>query len=277
MAKQWAVVLAVLYVVYGGLLMGFQERLIFPRGVPGARDALAPVRPGWEALAVAGEDGSRVPAWLKLPEQRRAGEKVPAVVFFHGNAEVIDDIADSDEVDMYPAMGIAVLLVEYRGYGRAGGAPSEKAIVADGVRFVDMLLKREEIDGTRVVFHGRSLGGGVACAVAKHRPPRAMVLQSTFYSLRSMAAGFGAPGFLVRHPFRNDEFVREFDGPILFMHGTEDDVIACSNTQRLAAIARHGRVVTQTCGHNDFPADMAAYRREVEAFLRENGVVGGGE
>ena len=126
-AKQWAVVLAVLYVVYGGLLMGFQERLIFPRGVPGARDALAPVRPGWEALAVAGEDGSRVPAWLKLPEQRRAGEKVPAVVFFHGNAEVIDDIADSDEVDMYPAMGIAVLLVEYRGYGRAGGAPSAKA------------------------------------------------------------------------------------------------------------------------------------------------------
>ena len=47
----------------------------------------------------------------------------------------------------------------------------------------------------------------LACALARHRKPAAMILQSCFTSVTAMAARMGLPGFLVRHPFRNDEVV----------------------------------------------------------------------
>lgn len=251
--------------------MGFQERFIFPRDVPGKRDP-ARVPAGVEQMLVTGEDGSQVPAWLRMPSHA-AGERVPAVVFFHGNAEVIDDVAHSAEVMIYPAMGVAVLVVEYRGYGRAGGDPSEAAIVADSVKMYDALAARPDIDPKRIAFYGRSLGGGVACAVARQRPPRAMILQSTFTSVRAMAAKMLLPGFLVRHPFRNDEAVAALDLPILFMHGDKDNIIPRSHSDQLLAVAKRGRLVSQDCSHNDFPTDADGYRAEIEKFLRENGLV----
>ena len=272
---RWIVgALLVCYCVYLGAMMAFQERLIFPREAPGPRNAAAPVPPGWEQITVTGEDGSVVPAWLNLA-RRREGERVGAVMFFHGNGEVIDEAAQSDLIEMYHEMGVTVMVVEYRGYGRAwvgDSAPSQRAIVADSVKFRDLLAARPEIDPQKIVYYGRSLGGGVACAVAKERPPRAMILQSTFLSIRRIAAGMGVPGFLVRHPFRNDEVVASLDVPILIMHGTQDDVIPFWHGQELLRLAKHARLVTQDCHHNDFPGDFEGYRKEIEGFLREVGV-----
>jgi fermentation-respiration switch protein FrsA (DUF1100 family) len=100
-----------------------------------------------------------------------------------------------------------------------------------------------------------------------------MVLQSTFVSVRAMAASMWLPGFLARHPFRNDEVVRALEAPILFMHGDRDDIIPGSHSERLARMAKHGRLVWQPCAHNDFPGDEGAYQRDIEQFLREGGVV----
>jgi fermentation-respiration switch protein FrsA (DUF1100 family) len=253
-------------------MMALQDRFIFPRDVVGARDASVPSPRGWEQLTVTGEDGSKVPGWLSLPIAAN-GARVPVVMFFHGNAEVIDDLAQSAEIEMYRGMGVGVLLMEYRGYGRAQGAPSQRAIVADSVKMYDLLAARPEVDRERVVLYGRSLGGGVACALAKERRPRAMVLQSTFTSVTAIAARMGIPGFLVRHPFRNDEVVASLDVPILFMHGAHDSIIPCGHSQALLRLAKQGRMTMQNCDHNDFPTDLEAYRRGIEAFLRESGVV----
>jgi len=268
-----AAALLVCYCLYGCGLMAMQDRFIFPRDVPGARDPRSPVPRGWEQVTVRGEDGSTVPAWLSLPARRAEGERVPAVMFFHGNAEVIDEIAVSDLVEMYGPMGVAVLLVEYRGYGRAGGAPSEAAIAADSVKFYDLLAARPEIDPARIVLHGRSLGGGAACDVARERKPAAMILQSTFTSVRAMASSMWVPGFIVRHPFRNDQIIPTLDIPILFMHGNRDDIIPYAHSEALVKLAKRGRLVSQDCSHNDFPGDYGAYRREIEKFLRENSIL----
>lgn len=264
--------LLVMYVLFCGGMMALQDRFIFPRDVAGSRDASVPPPRGWEQLIVTGEDGSKVPGWVSLPIAAD-GASVPVVMFFHGNAEVIDDLAQSAEIDIYRGMSVGVLLMEYRGYGRAQGTPSQKAIVADSVKMYDLLAARPEVDRERIVFYGRSLGGGVACALAKERRPRAMVLQSTFTSLTAMAARMGVPGFLVRHPFRNDEVVAALDVPMLFMHGSHDSIIPCRQSEALLRVAKRGRMVVQDCDHNDFPTDLDAYRREIETFLRENDVV----
>ncbi|HVU64583.1 MAG TPA: alpha/beta hydrolase [Phycisphaerales bacterium] len=261
------------YFLYGCALMSFQDRLVFPRDVPGPRNAAAPLPAHWEQLTITAEDGSVVPAWLHMPFRRSKGGAAPAVMFFHGNAEVIDDIADTPEVEMYSTLGVAVMLVEYRGYGRATGAPSEKAIAADSVRFYDALAGHSGIDPKRIIFYGRSLGGGAACALARERKPFALIMQSCFLSLDAMAAKMWVPGFLLRNHFRNDEVVASLDCPILFMHGRNDTIVPCVNTERLVRLAKHGRAVYQACDHNDFPRDLEGYERDVEGFLRECGMV----
>jgi len=249
-----------------------QERLIFPRDMPGVRDAGKAVPTDWEQMTVAASDGTMVPAWLRMPVvQNLAPAKVPLVVFFHGNAEVIDDIAVQDPaVSIYAPWGYAVLLIEYRGYGRAygvDGGPTQKGIVADSVQLIDLATARADIDGDRMVYYGRSLGGGVACAVAAERPPSAIILQSTFRSMTAMAGRYLVPSFLVRHPFRSEKFLAGFGGPVLLFHGTRDDIVPCSHSESLQTTCPHARLVTQACGHNDFPADFDAYEREIKAFL----------
>ncbi|MGQ0628407.1 MAG: alpha/beta hydrolase [Phycisphaerales bacterium] len=267
------VILVSTYGLYGCALVSLQDRMIFPREVPGKRDPDGKVPGRWTELAVTGDEGSTVPCWLRLPLRQPPGVPAPLVIWFHGNAEVIDDVAGYAELKIYDRLGVAVLLVEYRGYGRASGQPSEKAITDDSIRMYDLVTACAGIDATRVVYYGRSLGGGAACALAKARPPRALILQSSFTSVADIAGRFGIPWFLVKHPFRNDRVVRSYPGPVLVFHGTRDSIIPFSHAERLAKAAKDATLVTQPCDHNDFPTDPAGYHRAIEAFFRKAGVI----
>ena len=151
-----------------------------------------------------------MPAWHR-DCQSGAAAKVPQIVFATAT-RMIDDIADSDEVDMYPAMdGIAVRIIA--AIGRAGGAPSEKAIVADGVRFVDTLLKRGGDRRHAWCFHGRSLGGGVACGWRNTDRHGRWCCSRRSTRCGRWRRGSAPRGFLVRHRSGDDEVRAQFDRP----------------------------------------------------------------
>ena len=88
------------------------------------------------------------------------------VLFAHGNAEVIDYIA---LMSPYRDAGISVALLEYRGYGRSTGGPSE-GLIADGLALVERLKARPDVDPEQILLHGRSLGGGVVCVTESFTP-----------------------------------------------------------------------------------------------------------
>ena len=98
----------------------------------------------------------------------------------------------------------SVAALNYRGYGRSEGAPSEAAISADALLVYDRLAGREDIDAERIVVFGRSLGSGVAVPLAARRPVHAVILVSPFDSLRRIAKKtypFVPVPTLLRHPF----------------------------------------------------------------------------
>ncbi|MCB9557143.1 MAG: alpha/beta hydrolase [Deltaproteobacteria bacterium] len=259
--------LAALYLAYCLAMSALQRYLLYP----GARrfNNLAAVLPsGAQPLYRQLEQG-RVEAWLLpalgMAENRRA----PLVVFAHGNGEVIDQWPST--LEPLRRLGVALLLVEYRGFGRSAGTPSQSAIVEDFRYFVERVSQRADIDGERRVFFGRSLGGGVVCALSRLITPRALILSSTFTSIADAARRFLLPRFLVKDPYDNIAALRVFDGPTLILHGRADRLLPFNNAEKLVATARQGELVPFAGGHNTSPD--SGYFRAVANFLRRNRII----
>ena len=258
-----------LYVLYAAVLFFAQRRFIFPRHLVRTPPADATDVPGIERIWLTSRAG-RTETWL-LPPESDAGS-APAVIVAHGNAELIDHWVD--ETTALGRLGFAVLLVEYPGYGRSEGSPSQASVTEAFVAAYDMLAARDDVDADRIVFLGRSLGGGVVCALAAERPPVALVLISTFKSVNAMAAEkFFVPPFFARDPFDNLKTLRSYPGPVLIAHGTRDSLIPYRHGVALHEASERGRLITYEAGHNNCPPDWPAFWAEVERFLREEGIL----
>lgn len=266
-----ALIALLAYLVWCAGMLAFQTNLIFPRHLAGEPHRGVP--PGAEQVWIrAVDDGSKVEA-LYFQAPGAAAAPAPVVIYAHGNGELIGQ--QMHIVEMYRSMGMNVLLAEYRGYGNCEGTPSQRAIVSDFEQFHSWLLRRPEIDPDRFIYHGRSLGGGVAAQLAASRRPAALILETTFTSITSFAWRYGVPPFLVRSPFRTDRVLPTLRGvPILIMHGRRDTIVPVSHGRRLRDLAPWADYYETDDDHNDFPTDARAYRETIRAFLAKHGFVG---
>ncbi len=209
--------------------------------------------------------GGKVEAWFFPPVP--GAVPAPAVIFAHGNSELIDFWAQ--ELKKFNELGLGVLMVEYPGYGRSEGNPSQESIAETFVTAYDALVVRREVDPSRIVLFGRSLGGGAICRLAALRPSAALILMSTFISTQSMAKKYLFPGLLIRDPFENISVVHSYSGPVLVIHGKQDEIVPYAHGLALSRAARHGKMLTYDCGHNDCPPNWDDFWKDIELFLHE--------
>ncbi|MDD5285089.1 MAG: alpha/beta hydrolase [Desulfuromonadaceae bacterium] len=260
------IIAVIAYAAYALLVFLLQRQIIYPgryikvHGGP-------PV--GVVPIEVVSSMG-RSEAWFMPPFNRRQNERLPLLIFFHGNGEVIDYLPE--QAEGFRQMGMGVLLVEYPGFGRSTGNPTESSITEMAVTAYDAVLKRDEVDPERIVIFGRSLGGGAACALAARRQSAALILQSTFTSTRPFAHGFLVPGLLVRDLFDNGRVVAAYRQPILLFHGINDTTVPPEQSRELLRRAPRARLVEFPCGHNDFPPDWNEFYRIIAVFLKDAGV-----
>ncbi|MBN2432102.1 MAG: alpha/beta hydrolase [Acidobacteria bacterium] len=257
------------YVAYLALMFVMQRRMLFPRHfTPAASDPPQNI-PGLKQIWV-DTDFGRVESWLILP-QSSTGGPYPVVIYAHGNGELIEYWPH----ELYPfvEMGVALLLVEYPGYGRSAGSPSQESIRMAFTAAYDDVTRRADIDASRVVLFGRSVGGGAVCLLAAARPSTAMILMSTFTSVRSFAGRYLAPSFLILDPFDNRAVVERYTGPILIIHGRHDRIVPYSHGVALHATARHSQMITYEAGHNSCPPSWSQFWRDVAGFLETTGII----
>lgn len=158
------------------------------------------------------------------------------IVHFHGNAETAD--ANANLGREMRRRGFAMVLVEYRGYGRsrADAKPSEQGLYEDAEAVLDELATRG-VGAERIVLWGQSLGTGVAAEMALRGRGSRLILVAPFTSTTAMA-GRVVP-FLPASLVMVDRFdtlskASQIHFPTLVVHGEIDDVIPVSHGELLS-------------------------------------------
>jgi len=252
------------------MLFVLQRQVLFPRYMIEKLTQENMPAPGIQKFILQTGSG-KVEAWYMPPVSYSAGNPAPVVIFAHGNGELIDFWPE--ELRWFTELGVGVLLVEYPGYGRSEGSPSQKSITDAFVSAYDFISAKKEVDPSRIVLLGRSIGGGAVCSLAKKRPSAALILMSTFTSVSSFASKYFVPGFLMRDPFDNLEAVGEYSGPILIIHGKHDEIIPFIHGIALSKAARNCKMIAYDCGHNDCPPDPVRFLEDIKVFLIKQGII----
>lgn len=263
-----------------------------------------PVRAYFDTPAAAGlpfedvflrtDDGVRIHGWF-IPAAERAGDdagptpgsgrggssasvRPTTLLFFHGNAENIGGCVDLAALAR-PA-GHNLLLLDYRGYGKSEGRPSERGLYRDGKAALLHLRSRQDVDPGRIVVWGRSIGAAVAVHLAAGDPGGApavagVILESPFTSVQDLLR---AGGHLVLYAasrfgtYRFDSAARigRVAAPVLIIHGTDDEIAPFELGRTLYDLApgRKELAAIRGGGHNDlFPLHAGELWDAVQRFL----------
>ncbi len=207
-------------------------------------------------------DGVKIHGWWVLKE----GSPL-VTLFLHGNAGNITHRAA--RIQEIIAAGSSVLMLDYRGYGKSGGRPSEQGLYRDSeAGFVYLFGKGYRAD--QIILHGESLGTAVAIDLAFRRPCAALILEAPFTSAGDVA-GTIVPfiGPLLIRSFNSLPKIRWIRVPKLFMQGDRDEVVPLRLGQELFAAAQGSKTfwVIPGAGHNDILGTAGAeYRHRLSAF-----------
>ena len=207
-------------------------------------------------------DGVKIHGWWL----KRDGSPL-ATLFLHGNGDNITYY--TPHVQEIVAAGSSVLILDYRGYGKSSGRPSEQGLYRDSeAGFIYLLGKGYRAE--QIIIHGQSLGSAVAIDLASRRPCAALILEAPFTSA-SDVAGTLLPyiGPLLVRSFNSLPKIRWIRVPMFFLQGDRDEVIPLRLGQKLYAAAQGSKTfwIIPGAGHNDILETAGPeYRQRLSAF-----------
>lgn len=223
---------------------GWIERQFFyPDSVPYASPAQFGLQS--EDVWLKAPDGSKLHAWF-LPAR---GAAKGTVLHLHGNAANVGNHLPL--VAWLPAEGYNVLLLDYRGFGKSQGEPSLDGVVDDAAAALAYLRTRRDVDASRLVILGQSMGGATALRLLARDSSgvRLAVIDSAFASyrqiareamLQSVVLAPGIPLVMLALPGADRDPItalKKISVPLIFVHGTRDAVIGHDHSVQLHAAA----------------------------------------
>ena len=257
---------AVAYAAVLALVFLFQSRLVYYPEI-GRAVTLSPQDYGLrhEEVEIRTADGETLAAWWVPAENARG-----AVLFFHGNAGNISHRLDY--LLMFNRLRLTTLIVDYRGYGRSTGSPSEAGTYLDAEAAWEYLRHARLARPENVVIAGESLGGAVATWLAAKVEPRAVLLFSTFTSATDLGADvywFLPVRILSRIGYDNLEHLKSIRAPVFIAHSRNDDIVPFRHGRKLYEAAREPKAFLEMRGgHNDgFIFMRTEWVAELAAFL----------
>lgn len=210
------------------------------------------------------EDGVELHGWFIAAETEKP---LATTIYFHGNGGNITH--RPDHIQAITAAGSDLLIIDYRGYGKSEGSPSEHGIYLDGLAAFDWLTTEGRTRGP-VICHGESLGTAVATEVAVNRACDGVILEAPFTSRAAVAAQMvPVIGPLVASGFETAKKIPSIECPLLVIHGTDDQVLSPEFGLEVFEAARSPKEFwsVEQAGHNDIVHTAGAeYGRRLTRF-----------
>lgn len=246
-----------------------QPRLLFLPGTPGRNLDATPDDVGlaWRDVRLETEDGETLHGWWLPRERPRA-----TLLFFHGNAGNISHRLES--LKLFHDLGLAVLIIDYRGYGRSTGKPTEPGLYRDAEAAWRWLTATEGVQPGDILLFGRSLGAAVAAHLATRVEAAGLIVESAFTSVPDVAAelyGWLPVRLLARLQFNTADYIAHTDLPVLVIHSVDDEIIPYHHGRRLHEIAgARGTLLDIRGGHNTgFLESTNRYRDGLARFIED--------
>ncbi len=267
----WVLVRIVFFTITGFLIIFyfFQSRFVF---FPSRQIDATPDDIGlpFEPVEIQTSDGVKITGWF-VPARNAGG----TILFFHGNGGNISHRLDS--LHIFNELGLATLIIDYRGYGRSEGKVGENGIYLDAEAAWKYLVEQRGTDPDKIILFGRSLGGAVAVNLAGKHKPKALIVESTFTSIPEI--GSDAYPFLPcallrllsRYKFNAREDISQVNCPVLVVHSRDDNMIPFAHGQAIFDAAAEPKEFLEITGshNNGFVTSGQTYKEGMDKFISE--------
>lgn len=252
-------VVGVVVLLYGFVCVGFyvnQDKFIF-QAESLSHDYLFTFDKKFTEYFVPTEDGHQLNALLFNTERPSVSKGL--ILYFHGNAGNLNRWGEY--ATDFTSLGYDVLMIDYRGYGKSSGSPTEENLYSDA----QIILKwsRTNFNYTHIIIYGRSLGAAVATYLAAQSTPDLLILETPFDKLANVL--YSLPS---RYSFNNYTMLPEVTCRKVIIHGTEDSVVPLSAALRLKSLLHEEDkfVIIEGASHNNL-REFKEYHETLKEML----------
>lgn len=221
----------------------------------------------YEGVSIQSE-GAVLECWL-YPAQQPDTAMI-WILYFPGNGNY--DGSDIARCKIWHDLGLNVLAVRYRGYGKSTGTPSQTGLFADAEACYSFLRTVKGASPTKIAFYGHSMGSAIAIELANKVPAAGIALEGA--STSSVAAvGARYPyipwSLLLSEQYSSIERINGITMPKIFIHASDDASAPISLARELYAKAVEPKFFIEIRGgHNYAPTvDREKYTAAMSNFF----------
>lgn len=165
-------------------------------------------------------------------------EKSKGLVFYlHGNAGTLETWGKIAKT--YTSLGYDLFILDYRSFGKSEGEIENEEQLNKDVAIVYKTLKRRYVE-SEIIIAGYSIGSGLATILASENKPKALILQSPYYSFIELSSNRVPffPDFMKKFHLETFEYLPRIKAPIYIFHGVDDQLIPYENSIRLNKVLK---------------------------------------
>ena len=229
----------------------------------------------FDNVVVTTSDGVNIHGWL-IPQHpggdpSPTNSSSPTLLLLHGGSGNMSDCLE--KIRLFHDIGLDVFIIDYRGYGKSGGAPSENGLTEDALAAHSYLVNQRGVKSEQLYIYGEDLGAAVAIALATKADAAGLITEGASASvIEKIEQSWPLIPwqYLVRDKFDSLSKIGDVHIPVLLIHSADDDLVPFGDSQRLFALAHQPRELVEIHGsHKDaFVNSFDAYYDAISRLVR---------
>ncbi|SHM62057.1 alpha/beta hydrolase [Flavobacterium chilense] len=159
------------------------------------------------------------------------------VFYLHGNAGTLETWGKI--AGIYTRLGYDIFILDYRSFGKSEGEIENEEQLNKDVSIVYKAFTKKYPEN-KIIIAGYSIGSGLATILASKNKPKALILQSPYYSFTALSSSKVPffPNFMKKFSLETYEYLPKIKAPVYIFHGMKDQLIPYENSVRLKQLLK---------------------------------------